>query len=366
MKKKRLQAARNAVGFNKKAKTSRTKETGMIGTASGVKRFWDAVGKAEPQVWGLDHEDVLENEFFVVKRFRQGSNYTARFVNPPMAGHHSNIAQRAVKFYLDETEDSVYAVEWKPATRETRNYGIDEIVEHVGMAMDVIADGGHDEIHMAGLCQGGWAQAMWAALNPDRVASLTIAGSPIDFKAGGGKLQMRLGFVTDAWIDWTICMNGGVWPGQAQLTGFKMLNPVDRYAGTYFDLMDAVNAGDDKAVDKWVRNNSWYEYVQDLPGRMIREVVRKLFRDNQLVKGRLEVLGETVDLSRIDCPVAAITGDDDDITLEPQCAAILDHVSSERKAHYAIPKTGHIGIFLKNASMEKWLEALNFVSNSPK
>ena len=33
-------------------------------------------------------------------------------------------------------------------------------------------------------CQGRWLATVYAALNPERVNTLTIAGAPIDFHAG--------------------------------------------------------------------------------------------------------------------------------------------------------------------------------------
>ena len=163
----------------------------MLKMFADINRFWEAVRDVRPQKWNTLHIDIHEDDFFVVKCFRKGTNGTARFVNPPMAGHHSNIAERVVRLLLENTEDSVFAVEWKEANRRTRDHGIANIVDSVGVAMELITEY-HPETHMIGLCQGGWANAIWAALNPHMVASLTVAGTPIDFKIDGGKCQTGL------------------------------------------------------------------------------------------------------------------------------------------------------------------------------
>ena len=43
--------------------------------------------------------------------------------------------------------------------------------------------------HLVGLCQGGCACAMLAARFPDKVASLVLAGAPLDLSAGDGFIK---------------------------------------------------------------------------------------------------------------------------------------------------------------------------------
>ena len=39
-------------------------------------------------------------------------------------------------------------------------------------------------MNLIGDCQGGWLAAIYAALYPERVNTLTLAGAPIDFHCG--------------------------------------------------------------------------------------------------------------------------------------------------------------------------------------
>lgn len=326
--------------------------------------FLESVIDQEQQTWYLDHIDIYENDFFTVKKFTTHDAEEAVFINPPRAGHHSNIAQTLIKYYTENTDYTIYSCEHKPATQKTKDYGIEEIVEQVSIIKSLITE--CDEIHLVGLCQGGWANVMWASLNPSKVKSIIIAGTPIDYVIDGGKLQMWLSMVNDTLIKNMIDYNDGIWPGVYQLYGFKLLNPVDRFIGTYNELWDYVEKNDEKNIKKWVRNNSWYEHVIDLPGKMIQEVCTDLFRKNKLIKKELELFGQIVDISNITCPIVTITGDDDDITLERQCRALADYVSTEDeyKKHYSIPDCGHIAIYLKSSAIEKWGEAINFVKES--
>jgi len=330
-----------------------------------INKFWSSILKHEEQSWNLEHTNCFENNFMVVKCFTNyHDNKEAILINPPMAGHHSNIAQTVIKNYVDNTDYAVYSIEWKAATQETKNYSIAEIVDSVGIAAFIVMSfEGEGPIHLAGLCQGGWAEAMWASLNPNSVKSLIVAGSPIDFVIDGGKCQDWLKVANNLYIQSIIDFNCGVWPGEYQLLGFKMLNPYERFFETYYKLWKSVCNEDNNTVNKWVRNNSWYEHIQDLPGKMVMEVCNNLFRNNDLINGKLYLDGRNVDLSKITCPVVAITGDDDDITLTRQCSAILDYVSTpeEHKKHYRIQHCGHIAIFISKPALDKWRDARNFI-----
>lgn len=327
-----------------------------------INLFWNAYNTIEPQIWNIKHKNLYEDDFIVVKSFQNSSSGQTRIINPPMAGHHSNIAQTVIKYYVDNTDDGIISIEWKPATETTKNYGIEEIINKVDLAIK-IAIGKTKSIHLAGLCQGGWALVMWACLNPERAKSIIIAGTPIDYIIDGGKCQNWLSIVDNNYIKRVINNHDGIWPGKNQLLGFKMLNPMDRFFGTYNDLAKLVQKNDINGIKKWIRNNSWYEHVQDLPGNFILEVCDWLFRKNKLIKKELYLNDTLIDLSKLKCPVVCITGDEDDITLTRQCSEILKYISTPKKntIHYSIPKCGHIAIFLIKPALEKWNLATKFI-----
>jgi poly-beta-hydroxyalkanoate depolymerase len=59
---------------------------------------------------------------------------------------------------------------------------------------------------------------------------------------------------------------------------------------------------------------SWYERPIDLPGRVYLQVVDRLFKQNQLVRGEYVALGKELSLQDVRCPVYLLAGDEDDIT----------------------------------------------------
>jgi poly(3-hydroxyalkanoate) synthetase len=84
-------------------------------------------------------------------------------------------------------------------------------------------------VNLVGDCQGGWLAVIYTALHPDTVATLTIAGAPVDFHAGEPLIHdwiqllsplSQMGFYRAL-----VAANGGVLPGDALLTGFKIMQP---------------------------------------------------------------------------------------------------------------------------------------------
>lgn len=62
---------------------------------------------------------------------------------------------------------------------------IDQYLAEVNVVVDDL--GG--QANFVGLCQGGWISAMYAARFPHKVASLVLAGAPIDTDAGNGPVK---------------------------------------------------------------------------------------------------------------------------------------------------------------------------------
>lgn len=314
-----------------------------------MKAYNEAINSIEPQTWPQEHVDVLTNDMIKLKSFTSRRNSrNAVLIYTPKAGHHSNIGFKAVQHYIDNTDYDVYAIEHLAATQETKDAGFSELVQIIDDAYKAI---GRKKLHLVGQCQGGVPCSIWAALNTKKTASLIVMGSPIDPTASGGKIQTWLSIMTDQFIENTIQANDGIWAGENQLNGFKALNPADRYFGRFADLWNMIQDNDTAGIKKWRRNYSWYETVLDLPGQMIREVIRH-FRTRDLVDGKMTVQGRRVDLSKITCPVATVTGGADDITNGDQCRNLLDHVSSEIKIDTELDGHGHIAIFLTGTSMQ--------------
>jgi poly(3-hydroxybutyrate) depolymerase len=307
--------------------------------------------------WATPNEICLSLPLARLRRFDRDRKGVAPWILvSPNAGHHSAIADYAPKqslaaAFLEHGVGPVFAIEWLSATPQTKRAGIDDYLLCLGELVDYAREAaGTEGVRLAGMCQGGWLSAMFAALFPERVENLVLAGAPIDFKAGNGKITKAVERLGLGWYENLVRRSGGVMPGSYMVAGWKLLNPLERFMEDPFKLWQ--NIQDERYVDRHRRFRNWYEWTQDLPGRFYLQVVRELFHGNRLVRREFTALGRKVDLSQIRCPVSTIGGFNDDITLREQLESVAEHVSSRNIRHRMV-EAGHIGLFMARKVVEE-------------
>ncbi len=294
--------------------------------------------------WATKNSIKLELPDVILRDFSIGKDEDAIFIISPQAGHHSCIAdfgrgQSLVEAALKAGKKAVYATEWKSATLERKAETIDDSILSMRECIKSI----NSKVTLIGLCQGGWQSAIYAALFPEDVKCLVLAAAPIDFHAGNSKIGKCTSFLPLSFYRSMVMMGGGLLDGKFLLTGFKMMNPLERYCGDYFDLF--FNISDDAFMERNRKFRDWYEHTQSIPGDFFLQVVEELFIGNKLINGELEILGKKVDLSTIYQPVFLIAGEKDDITPGEQLFNIEHYVNSSIINKYTLP-AGHIGIFM--------------------
>lgn len=330
-----------------------------------MKFFLTASSRGKPE-FITPNRKIFEDRAVILRRFDEDRTGDPILIVPPQAGHHSSIAdyapnQSLVQTCLRQTTHPVYVIEWKSSTLSRKDETIDDLVKQTMMCVKKAGP----PVILAGLCQGGWLSAIYTALFPDDVRALVLAAAPIDFAAGGGKIQDMVHTLPLMYYQYLVGCGGGNMSGDLMLMGWKMMNAYDRFVRDYLNLWINVQ---DKSYLKRARNFSrWYEYTQDISGRWYLEVVEKLFKQNRLIKGTLEVLCEYVDLQNISCPLALLAGERDDITLVPQVHNLEHYVSTPRDQIFkaVIPQAGHISVFIgKRALQHEWPSALAFIDEA--
>ncbi|MDT8272779.1 MAG: alpha/beta fold hydrolase [Desulfomonilia bacterium] len=334
----------------------------MLSSCLDIARFINTATYRRTPEWFSSNTILYEDKAIVLRKFDTGRTGVPLLIVPPQAGHHSSIAdydqdQSLVQTCLERSESPVYAIEWKPSTPSRRDESIDDLVRQLKICVNEVGR----PVFLVGLCQGGWLCAIYTALYPKDVLALTLAAAPIDFTAGGGKVQEVVQKMPFNFYRTLVALGGGTIPGEYMLMGWKILNSYERFCSDYLNLW--INVRDEGFVNRVKKFQTWYEYTQNISGKWYLQAVRKLFMRNQLIKGELMVLGKPVDLGVIDCPVAMLAGEKDDITLVPQLFNLRDHISTadEDMFQVVIPQAGHISVFMgRNSLKHSWPEALSF------
>jgi poly(3-hydroxyalkanoate) synthetase len=336
--------------------------------ATDAARWIELTSSRKRPSWAHPHEIVDRSGIARLRDFSNGVTdaVVPTLVLPPQAGHDSCIVDYSrEQSQLDTIRAAgltrLFTMDWVGATDETKNAGIDDYLEVVGRAVDRI--GG--PVNLIGDCQGGWLAAIYAALNPDRIHTLTLAGAPIDFHAGDAVID---GYVRalDPRDDLSfyraiVASGGGLLKGHLMLGGFVTIRPeneVSKQLGLLARLDDPDH------VERYRAFEDWYKHTQDIPGAFYLWIVQHLFRDNELVRGELRAGGSRVDLGSIDCPLYLLAGEADHITPPAQVFAMTD-VASTRAGDVMKRTTsgGHLGLFMgREALREAWPSMLDDVA----
>ena len=272
-------------------------------------------------------------------------------VHAPFAGHDSVIAdfharQSLMGCLKRHAGGRLFLTDWKSASAETRDFGIDEYLAELLVAVEHV--GGR--AHLVGLCQGGWACAMLAARFPDKVASLVLAGAPLDLSAGDGAIKKAVQTLPHAFFEQLVAFGGGALRGTTMLQGFKNMHPFEQYVERYIHLYEHVNEPDFR--ERIERFAGWFEHPIDLPGRWYLQVVRELFHDNRFFDGSFVGLGQTISVADIRCPAFLLAGQDDDITPPIQVHNAAARLSTPPGGieSRTVPG-GHVGLFMSHRTV---------------
>jgi poly(3-hydroxyalkanoate) synthetase len=328
-------------------------------------RWWrHVIGRRRPS-WSTEHRVVWETPIARLRDFTAGAtdDVVPTLVLPPQAGHDSCIVdfaptQSQMQVIRQAGLTRALTLDWVGATQATKGTTIEDYVAVVDRAVDTALEGtSHTAVNLVGDCQGGWLSAIYAALHPDRINTLTLAGAPIDFHAGdtaiGASSRVTSRRFGTAPYRAMVAMGRGNMPGQFVLNGFIAMSP-DAEIAKHVDLLRHLD--DPAAIRRYQQFEDWFKHTQDVPGTFYLWLVEHLFSGNELITGDLEVGGRRVDLGALHCPLLLLGGATDHITPPVQVFRAADAVATppERVWTRTAPG-GHLGLFMGNQALrEEW------------
>ncbi|MBV8217738.1 MAG: alpha/beta hydrolase [Solirubrobacterales bacterium] len=313
--------------------------------------------------WTTPHEIVFEAPLARLRDFSVSRRRVVpTLVLPPQAGHDSCIVdysaeQSQMGAIVEAGLERALSLDWVGATRETKDASIEDYVDVVDRAVEHC--GGR--VNLIGDCQGGWLATIYAALYPERINTLTIAGAPIDFHAGEPVIHEVMRRVAPdgnlRFYEALVASGGGMLEGRHMLTGFIMIQPGAEIS-RHIDLL--LNLDDHAHVARYREFEDWFKHTQNVPGAFYLWIVRHLFRDNGLLSGSLEIRGQKVDLGRLDMPLNLLAGATDHITPPDQVFALAQYASTPPELVTRHVSTGgHLGLFMGHEALrEHWPRVL--------
>jgi len=234
---------------------------------------------------------------------------------------------------------TVFLVSWRNPQADLGHLGWDDYVERGALkALDVARDiGGADKLNALGFCVGGTilsaALSVAKARGEDRVASLTLLTSLLDF-SDGGEVVNYVDAASVAAREAAIG-KGGLLRGAELASAFSSLRANDLI--WQYVVGNYLKGGKPTAFDLLY----WNADSTNLPGPFAVWYLRHLYLENALREpGRLAMCGTTADLGRLDMPAYIYSSREDHIV--PWRTAYLSRGLLGGETTFMLGASGHI------------------------
>jgi polyhydroxyalkanoate synthase subunit PhaC len=253
-----------------------------------------------------------------------------------------------------------YLIDWGTATDADRHLTLDDHINGYlrNVVREVCKRTAAAKVSLLGYCMGGTMSTMFTALHQGLVRNLILLAAGIDFSTREGLINLwsdAKNFDIDAFVD-----EFGNCPADFLQSCFLMLSPVRNLLGKPVSLMDRMD--DEKFVDEYLTMEAWINDNVAVPGEVFRDFVKHLYQQNLLVKNRMRVGGQVVDLRRITCPVLNLLASQDTLVPPSQSAPLTGLVGSQDTKSIELA-TGHIGLAMGSAAQrELWPQAVAWLA----
>lgn len=294
-----------------------------------------------------------------LKRAGKPAAAPAVVIVAPLSGHYATLLRGTVETFLQDHD--VYVTDWANARQVPMLEGRFDFNDYIDHVRDMLAAVG-PRAHVVGVCQPGppvlaACAVMAAEDDPNRPASMTFMGSPIDARLSPTVTNQLAEEKPFTWFKSNMIhtvplpypgAGRRVYPGFVQLYSFMSMNE-DKHVDAHRRYFDDLVAGDGDGVEKHEQFYDEYLSVLDLTEEFYLQTIDIVFQQHLLPRGLLEHRGQTVDLTAItDIGLATIEGEMDDISGVGQTQAahgLTPHIPDDRRLLYVQPKVGHYGVF---------------------
>ncbi|HJU14608.1 MAG TPA: alpha/beta fold hydrolase [Candidatus Nitrosotalea sp.] len=245
----------------------------------------------------------------------------------------------------------VYATDWGTPSSFDSGLSLETYAEeYVGGAIEKIREmTGCEKVSLFGYCWGGLFALIHAATHKDDVKNLVLHATPLDIEKEETVVEK-----------WTAALDAdklveacGNVPGWLLNLAFVLRNPAEtilKYPRYFSEPRTLDEIAQFFAIETWLYDS------RPIIGRVYREIVDQIYKDNLLIKNKMRVGSDTLDLKNIDMPLLDIVGTKDDLVPPSSCKSIMDKIGSADKRLIEFP-TGHVGLCISDEAHEKlWPE----------
>jgi polyhydroxyalkanoate synthase len=245
-----------------------------------------------------------------------------------------------VRQYLDRGFD-VYIIDWGVPSYADRFLTLDHYV--CGFLKDavraILRERDRKDLHLLGYCMGGTMAALFTALHPERIKTLTLLAAPIDF---GGEESLLNVWTSPEYFDVDALVDAhGNCPAWFLQACFQNMKPIQNLLQKNLSFFE--NVDDTRFLSNYFAMELWVNDNIPVAGETFREFVKAFYQENRLVRGQLRLGRRRVDLGRIACPLLLLAAKSDHLVPPASTMGIRQHVRS-RDVEAMVVDAGHVGL----------------------
>jgi polyhydroxyalkanoate synthase len=214
------------------------------------------------------------------------------------------------------------------------------------------------KISIMGYCWGGIVALAFASIYNKHIKNLTLMAVPIDFSKDSTMLSTWAKAIdTDKLVEEFAHIDG-----QILDLGFIMRNPF-RY--TFDKYVTMAKRYDDKEfIDMFVSVEKWLYDTPIVPEKLFKQIINECYKNNLLIKNRLKVNGERVNLPDVHVPLLTIVAEKDDLVSPTSTLEVNNYVSSKEKKTVRSPG-GHVALCIsREAHKIMWPEVAEWIKSN--
>ena len=245
----------------------------------------------------------------------------------------------------------IYATDWGTPKPFDKDLSLETYAEeYVENAVEKVKEiTGSDKVSLFGYCWGGLFALIYTSTHQENVKNLILHATPVDIDKEKTIIE-----------NWTAHLNAdnlvdafGNIPGWLINLGFLLRNPVEamlKYPRYFVEPRSLDEITQFFAIETWLYDS------RPIIGEVYREIVDQVYRKNLLIKNKMKVGSDIINLKNITIPLLDIVGTKDDLVPPSASTSVINAVGSTDKKLVEFP-TGHVGLCIGNAAHEKlWPE----------
>lgn len=250
-------------------------------------------------------------------------------------------------------------LDWGEPSDAERSYNLDNYVEsRLFPALAIARQLSDKPIGVLGYCMGGTLAAGVLARDREGIGAFATIGSPWDFDASKGitaTIRAATNRVDGAKLIDTLGQSFGMVPTEFFQYLFALINPMQ--AAIKFRKFDRLKR-DSREETRFVAIEDWLADGVPLATPTARDLLLDWNLENSTAKGAWKLLGDTVDITKIDVPTLGVCGTRDSITQLDVAKALPNSIPNAKVLQ---PDAGHVGMIVgNNAQKTVWQPISNF------